>query len=144
MKKKTLLAFFVVMLIVFSFSYVFATDMMQDAANGVRDAMNATENTMENAAQGASNVMKDMTQSASNTMDNAMNTTENAMQNVTGNDDNYTATRTSTTTDGNTFMGMNGTTWTWIIMGIAAIAIVALVWYYSMQLTEKNYDNKND
>jgi hypothetical protein len=53
---------------------------------------------------------------------------------------NYTATRTST--DGS-YMGMSSSTWTWIIMGIAAIAIIALVWYYSMQLTEKNYDEKN-
>jgi len=28
---------------------------------------------------------------------------------------------------------MNGNTWTWFIIGIVGIAIVALVWAYSMQ-----------
>ena len=42
------------------------------------------------------------------------------------------------------FMGMNATTWTWLIIGIAAIAIIALVWYYSSQLkSSSNYDNRD-
>ena len=52
------------------------------------------------------------------------------------NNNGYTATRTST--GESTFMGMGSTAWTWLILGIAAIAIVALVWYYSMQFTNKN------
>ena len=55
------------------------------------------------------------------------------------NNGDYTATRTSTTQA--TFMGMNATAWTWLILGIAAIAIVALVWYYSMQLRDANSHN---
>ena len=52
---------------------------------------------------------------------------------------NYSATRTSTDA---TLMGMNATAWTWLILGLAAIAIVALVWYYSMQVTSSNYKDK--
>ncbi len=38
---------------------------------------------------------------------------------------------------------MNGTTWIWLILGIAGIAIIAMVWYYSAQLrSSDDYDNK--
>ena len=74
---------------------------------------------------------------------------ENKASNMTGSDNskmstnkNYTATRTSTGTEANTFMGMTATSWTWLIMGIAAIAIVALVWYYSSQMRSSNYDDR--
>ena len=57
---------------------------------------------------------------------------------------NYSATRTSTTdTTNNTFWGMNATAWTWLIIGLAAIAIVALVWYYSMQITSSDYKDRD-
>ena len=59
------------------------------------------------------------------TMDN-MNTTN--MQ-TTSND--YTATRTSSTTNAT---GMNTSTmWVWMIVAIAAIGIVGLVWFYASQ-----------
>ena len=55
---------------------------------------------------------------------------------------NYTATRTATTED-TTFMGMNSTAWTWLILGISAIAIISLVWYYSAQFTSSNYSDRD-
>ena len=54
------------------------------------------------------------------------------------NNSNYTATRTATTNQ--TFMGMSSTAWTWLIIGIAGIAIVALVWYYGSQIRTSNDD----
>ena len=54
--------------------------------------------------------------------------------------DRYVSTRTSSDS---TFMGMGSTAWTWLILGIATIAIIALVWYYSMQLNASNHD-RND
>ena len=71
-----------------------------------------------------------------NTKKDTNNNTAMGMTNT-----NYTATRTAATD--NTFMGMNATAWTWLILGIAAIAIIALVWYYSTQLQSSNYDNKD-
>ena len=54
------------------------------------------------------------------------------------------ATRTSTAaTTENTFMGMNATAWTWLILGIAAIAIIALVWYYSAQFTSSHHNDQD-
>ena len=52
----------------------------------------------------------------------------------------YTASRVAT--DDSTLMGMTSTAWTWLIIGIAAIAIIAVVWYYSMQFT--NSSNHDD
>ena len=84
--------------------------------------------------------------SVSNKVGNAVKDTGNNMEKdtraTTGNN-TYTATRTST--DGRaTFMGMNGTAWTWLILGIAAIAIIAVVWYYSMQVTSENNNSRRD
>lgn len=41
-------------------------------------------------------------------------------------------------------MGLNATAWTWLILGIAGIAIIAVVWYYSAQLTSENDSNNRD
>ena len=73
-----------------------------------------------------------------------MNTEENtnASNNInratatTGNGDDYTAKRTATE---GTVMGMSSTMWTWIIFGILGISIISLVWYYSMQESNKQH-----
>lgn len=155
MHKKLLIGIAIILSIILSFTICFANDELQKAANSVRDAVGGAENAVEDAAKGVSNASKDATKSmedgagnagnaikdgadnlgnaVKDSADKAGNTVKNAM---TGNA-NYTATRTSSE---NTFMGMNSTAWTWLILGIAAIAIIALVWYYSMQLNNKNND----
>ena len=79
-------------------------------------------------------------------MNNAKNAVMNAgntVGTVTGTLDNgrsdYTATRTATTNDN--LFGMSNTAWTWLILGIVGIVIVALVWYYGAQYEHRNYDN---
>ena len=135
--------------IIFSFSFCFANDatnMVEGAVNGVRNAVSGAENAVENAAGGVSNTAKNIT----NGMENGANSVTNSVRNATGetkdtndnmNNDGYVATRTSTDTGAATFMGMNATMWTWLIMGIAAIAIVALVWYYGSQVKSSRYDD---
>lgn len=150
MRKKLLFSILTFISLIFSFSFVFAADNMQDASNTIRNAVGGAENAVEDAAEGATDAAKDaantVTDATKNTVDNAENAVkdDNSNQSVVEsmtNDDNYTATRTSADA---TFMGMNATTWTWLIMGIVAIAIVALVWYYSTQLTERNYHDNNE
>ena len=118
--------------------------MLEDAANGARNIVGGAENAIEGAAGGVSNTMKNVTAGAENTMQKAGNSVSNtatSMTNNVGNGD-YAASRTSTNAEGNaTFMGMTATMWTWLIMGIAAIAIVALVWYYSNQIRTSRYDD---
>ena len=153
MYKKLLISISAIVIAIFAFTTCFANNNgIKDAANGVRDVVGGAENAVEDTARDISNTSKDLTNDVGNGMKNIGNTMkENGDNNNTKKDtnnnttvgmmdNNYTATRTATT--GSTFMGMNATAWTWLIIGIAAIAIVALVWYYSMQLRSSNYDNK--
>ena len=160
MYKKFLIGLGVAIALVFSFNICFATNTdgkgLQDAANGVRNVVGNAENTVEGAAKNISGKSKEATGSMEGGMNNATNnmvdgangrgTTNtngtnqdgrnNGQISTTNTNNPYVATRTAT--GDATFMGMNATAWTWLIIGIAAIAIVALVWYYSTQLTNKN------
>ena len=152
MYKKLFISVVLLLVITFSASICFANDagnMLQDAGNNVKNFVGGVENTIEDAARGVSNTSRDFTsnmEEGANNIGNAM-TDDNANTGISmideGRDGAYTATRTSTDTTGNTFMGMNATSWTWLIIGITAIAIVALVWYYAMQLRSSNYDNRD-
>ena len=140
-----------------------AENAIEGAVNGVSNATrdmtrdlgtdgNNTGNTMMNNGDN-NNTAKDTNNNTGNNNNTNNNNTNNNNNNAgtTNNNsltaamtNNYTATRTATNAEGNaTFMGMSATTWTWLIIGIAAIAIVALVWYYSMQMRSTNYDNKD-
>lgn len=159
MNKKLIFSILVIIALLFSFSGVFATDGMQSATNAVSNSVNKTEGTLGNGAKDAANAVSNVTNGATNAVKDAVNGvtggTKNAVDHMGNNDrnnnnhdnatattnnhGNYTAKRTAA--NATTFMGMNATTWTWVILGIAAIAIVALVWYYSMQFTERNYND---
>ena len=174
--KKFLLNIFLIASFIFFATYTFATDsnMMQDATNAVRDMVGGAENAMEDAAGAVSNTSKnitgDMQEGLNNMMDNNdqnntdtnndnngddRNTTTGASTDNNGNGANYgnngnnpgdyTAQRTATTTDG-TIAGMNSTTWIWLIMAVLAIAIIALVYYYSVGMTtnNRNYHNGDE
>lgn len=165
MYRKLLVSLGILLTLIFSFSVCFANNNIgQDAIDGVRNFVGGAENAMEDAARSISNTSRDATgdlqNGANNTGNTMMNNGDNNntakdtnnktnTNNNTNNDNNtttgnYMATRTATDAEGNaTLMGMSATTWTWLIMGIAAIAIVALVWYYSMQLRSTNYDNRD-
>lgn len=153
MNKKLIIGITIVLSIILSFTICFANDELQKAANSVRNVVGGAENAVEDAAKSVSNTTKGATNniekgannagneiksSANKAGNNVRTATNNVGNAVTGNTNHYTATRTSAN---NTFMGMNSTAWTWLILGIAAIAIIALVWYYSAQL---NNNNKND
>lgn len=134
-------------------SFSFATDG-NDAMTGVNDAVNGVRNTVggaENAVEGAVKDVTNSTKNDTNTMQNNMNDSANNTTNlnVTGNNTQstgYTANRTATTrstlgTETNNFLGMSSTMWTWLILAIAVVAIIALVWYYSNQLSNRRYDD---
>ena len=148
MYRKLFISWAILLTIIFSFSICFATDVLQDAANGVRDVVGGAENAVEGAVNDITNASKNATSNMENAANNIGNTIMNNGDNNdtakdTNNDvmnDRYVATRTSSDS---TFMGMGSTAWTWLILGIATIAIIALVWYYSMQLNGSNHD-RND
>lgn len=139
MSKRIFVSLAIIMCVVFSFTVCFAADnnggkVLSDATNGVRNFVGGVENTVENAAKDVSNTSKNVT-----------GTTENVMRNDTHNngyttDGKYTTSRVSTDT---TIMGMTQNAWTWLILGVAAIAIIGVVWYYSMQFTNNNHNDDN-
>jgi len=123
---------------------VFASNMMEGAENtlngirdGVQNMVNDAGNAMEGARDGifnviddAGNTARDMGNDMTNdyyTNDFNNNTNSGAIQNVTG--DDYTASRTAATDVNNT----NNAT-VWVVLAIAAVLIIALVWYYAAQI----------
>ena len=144
MYKKLFLCLTVVLALIFSFTYTFAANGLKDAAEGVRNVVGGAakdiSNTSKNITGGLENDAQKGTNDVKGNMDNDRNS---IMEGSTDRQDGYTATRTSATETGS-FLGMNSTVWTWVILGIAAVAIIALVWYYSMRLTTNNYDDRNN
>ena len=100
-------------------------------ASDMKDAVNSASSTLidgtKNLAADVRNGVGDVENGIEGALTmNNMNTTN--MQ-TTSND--YTATRTSSTTNAT---GMNTSTmWIWMIVAIAAIGIVGLVWFYASQ-----------
>lgn len=145
MNKKFCISFAILLSVIFSVTFCFATsntDGLGNAVNDVRNFVGGVENTVENAALDISNTSKDITGDMENGMYSDMKT-NGTMGVTTGNTaGQYSTARTATD---NTVMGMTSTAWTWVILAIVAIAIVALVWYYSMQITNNNmYNHHND
>ena len=141
MKKKLLISLAIILASIFSFTVYFATDGLGNVANDVRNVVGGVENTVENAVENAvrdvSNVSKDVTGSVENGMNSD---THNSMSRT----NNYNTTRVATGSS-NMSGGMSASAWTWLILGIVAIAIIAVVWYYSMQLTNgRNNHDDND
>ena len=144
MGKKILISLAVVLCAIFSFTVCFAADNeggLGKAANDVRNVVGGVEDTIENAALDVSNTSKDMTGGIEDNMNGNKNNTRSTTK--SNNDGKYTTSRVNT--GNSTAMGMSSTAWTWIILAIAAIAIIDVVWYYSMQFTNNNtHNNHND
>lgn len=152
MKKKIYISIFAIIAItLFSFSYTFANNDMT-AVDGIRNAVGGAENVVEDAGRGLVDGVRNITSNGENAMGNASHDVGNTMQNagngiagsLSNDNNNYNATRTTTRSavseaEG-TFLGMNSTMWTWLIMAIVGIAIVALVWMYAKQ----NNNSYND
>lgn len=144
MKKKLLLTAGLLISLIFTFAMTFSFATDGNVVNDVRNTVGGAENAVEGAVKDVTNTMKDATE---NNMNSATkNNTTNL--NVTGNNTQttgYTASRTATagTTNTGSFLGMSSTMWTWLILAVAVVAIIALVWYYSMQFTSSNYKDKD-
>ena len=154
MNKKIGISIAIIISMIFSFTICFANDggnMVQDAANGVRNAVGGAENAVEDATKDISNGVKNVTNSVENGAQGVTNGVENSAKNATNKIEGatqntmnsaYNATRTSVDANSGTLMGMNATAWTWLIMAISAIAIVALVWYYGTQRNSSHYNDR--
>jgi len=152
MKKKIYITILTLLAILtFSVSYTFATNNIA-VVDGIRNVVGGAENVMEDAGNGIVSGIRNVTSAGQNTMENVttdagnetQGTGNTTMGGMTTDNGDYTATRTTTrmatdTTD-TTFLGMDATTWTWVIMAIVGISIIALVWMYAKQ----NHHSYND
>lgn len=98
------------------------TDSLNKTGNSVRnmadDVMNG-DNTRTNNRNNDNNILNDGTNNNNNNNTNDVFT------------DGYNAVRTSV--DDVATGNMSTTTWIWIILAVAAIIIVAMIWYYAVQ-----------
>ncbi|MFR0822969.1 MAG: hypothetical protein ACLU84_02130 [Clostridia bacterium] len=150
MKKKVLITLFALIAgLIFSFSYTFAAENTTgNPVEGIRNVVGGAENAIEGAAGGVANGVKSgvgaTEHAAENTADNmGANDGRNTAGTTAMNDGNhgggYTATRTAA--GDATFAGMNGTTWTWIIIALVAIGVITLVWSYVKQNNSLSHDD---
>lgn len=120
-----------------------AKNAVMNAGNAVGDAVVGAKNAVVDGAKNITNGAATLGKDAMNTTKNAGNDAQNIAGTVTGSLDNghsdYTATRTATSSAN--LLGMSTTTWTWLILGIVGIVIVALVWFYGAQYEHRNYNN---
>ena len=161
MKKKLFVT--AIILAIFSFAlipYTFAKTNMDNAVNGIRNFVGGTENVIEDAGKGVANGIKDGVNAIGNGAKDVTNGIENGMSRdgnrndtmrttgtIDGNNGGYTATRTSTDTGAAGLFGnVSNNVWTWMVLAIVGIVIVALVMYYARQnnITTYTHDDGDD
>lgn len=141
MKKK----FFILSSLIFAFLFftstmAFAADNTMNAiGDGARNVVNGAENLVTKGVDATKNTVNDVSKGIGDTMNSEKNATRN-------NSNNYSTQRTATRTTANNgmFAGMNAMTWSWIIIGILGIAIVALVWTYGMQYDKEHKEEHSN
>ncbi len=135
MAKKIFMAFAIIVLSVCC-SVCFASEGESNSnvnlGEEITDSLNKTGNSVRNVADDVMNGGKDHAKNDNNNRNN--NNNARSMTNGTG----YNAVRTSVEDVANGNANMSATTWIWIILAVAAIIIVAMVWYYAVQ------DNNRD
>ena len=108
----------------FAVSYTFATT---NAVNDVRNVVGGAENVIEDAGKGFVNGVKDGMNTVKNGAKDVGNDVKNGMNDMGRTTNNYTATRTATTTDNGLIGNVSNTGWSWVFIDIVAIVIDALV-----------------
>ena len=113
MTKKILIALIILCATLFLSNTVFAESAIENGMKDIGSEVKESWDKMGGAVQNVGNNVKD-----------AVNNNE------------YTAIRTSTGTENNV-LGMSPTAWTWAVIVVLAVAIVALIWYYDAQKTNE-------
>lgn len=140
MTKKVFIVFAISLLVILLGTYSFATENMMNKDNIKNTIMNA-ENSVANGVTSAINSVKNTANDAMNSMENGMNDmTQNTNDTNNENNSTYNVTRTDATTQ-TRVAGMTATSWTWLIIAVLGVAIVALVWYFARQYTDNHSHN---
>lgn len=122
MKKKFLLiSALLIMLLAIATSTVLANNALNTVGNVAEDVTSAAGNVLTTGVDAVRNTVDDVATGITNMGNN----------NRSGNGNTgYTATRTNTNA---TWLGMDASMWTWLIMAILGVAIVAMIWFYAKQ-----------
>ena len=111
-------------------SVCFAADNSNvNLGDQITDSLDKTGDSIRNVTSDVMDAGANTMRSIGNTVDGNNNDRTNLRN--TSNDTNYNAVRTSV--DEATTSTMSTTTWIWIILAVAAVIIVAMVWYYAVQ-----------
>lgn len=104
---------------------------------------NEVSSSLNKSAQTVGNVVDGVVNEGAGTVQNAGSSIENLGGN--NNSDNYGSRGYNTMrtgSEGTSMMNSNGgmdtTTWMWVIFAIAAVIIIAAIWYYAMQGTDRD------
>ena len=121
-----------------SMKNVVSGNVVRDAGNMVNDEMNMMQNGINSVGEGLRDVGNTVSGSEKN-IENSMNNDNNRDNSSSGgvagrNDGDYNVTRTSVDQTLNGGINtMTATTWMWIILIVAAVTIMAAIWYYATQ-----------
>ena len=149
MTKKILIAVLVSAILSLCCGFCFAASTQSNSVNlgnEISSSLNKGANSVGNVAEdvvGAGEQAVNGVGDAFRNMDNRNNDNNNN-NNGTWNNDNRTTTdgysTMRTTAEGTqaTNGTMSTTTWMWIIFAIAAVIIIAAIWYYAMQGNERS------
>lgn len=146
MKSKLILGIAVIAASLIIGSQNIYANQAQNITNDIRGAVGTAEQTMEDAAKGATRTVREGLNTAGEATSNMVNDVRNGVERTTDNmednmdndnrDNNYTARRTNANTNG----VFTATGWTWAILAVVALAIIGLVWYYMKQ--DRSVNNK--
>lgn len=145
MKKKIILSIFIMFSLLSICIYSFAMD---NVTNNIRGFVGGAENIVENVVNDVTGGVRNGLNTVEGGTENVMNDTrddtrdgENTVVGLTTDSNNgYTASMTSTDQAGMTNMTNN--MWTWIISGIALVAIGVMIW--SLVRSSSNNDKYID
>ena len=133
MKKKFLLiSALLITFLTIAASTVMANNTLNTIGNVAEDVTSAAGNILTTGVDAVGNTVDDISKGTMKAENNvAAGVTNMGNNNRSGNGStNYTAVRTNSNA---TWLGMDSNMWTWLIMAILGVAIVAMVWFYAKQ-----------
>lgn len=118
-----------------SMKNVVSGNVVKDAGNMVNDEMNMIKDGVNNVEEGmrdTGNAVRDGADNIENNMDRNNNNNNAGVAGTNGGNYNTTRTSVDQTLNGG-INTMTATTWMWIILIVAAVTIMAAIWYYATQ-----------
>ena len=127
-----LISTLLIVLLSITASTVFANNALNTIGNVAVDVTSAAGNVLTTVVDAVGNNDHDVANGTMRAGNNvATGITNMGNNNRSGNGNTgYTTTRTNTNA---TWLGMDATMWTWLIMAILGVAIVAMIWFYAKQ-----------